>query len=215
MRKAGSTLSQGWAVASTPFVQQQPKLYTFNYARTRTGLPHHPRAPSCRPVFPQPRLIHIPTSHDAPSAPPHVHHLHCGPACTPPHIPTPRDACAPQAGMYAIRARRKTVTEKDFLEAVNKVIKGYQKFSATPKYMVGVMGPRRVQTGEGGRGCCTGLEGAAMVLLRALWQEEGFLTAARHSATPNPLLDILGLERRSGLGRENRWLVPDVQSPRK
>lgn len=82
--------------------------------------------------------------------------------------------------MFAIRARRKTVTEKDFLEAVNKVsctvcllehalsifhhlcqqctlmglscthlhvnstgslrivqvIKGYQKFSATPKYMV-------------------------------------------------------------------------------
>ncbi|RRT53435.1 hypothetical protein B296_00045154 [Ensete ventricosum] len=37
--------------------------------------------------------------------------------------------------MYAIRARRKTVTEKDFLDAVNKVIKGYQKFSATPKYM--------------------------------------------------------------------------------
>ncbi|WZY93151.1 hypothetical protein YC2023_065480 [Brassica napus] len=36
------------------------------------------------------------------------------------------------AGMYAIRARRKTVTEKDFLDAVNKVIKGYQKFSATP-----------------------------------------------------------------------------------
>lgn len=27
----------------------------------------------------------------------------------------------------------KTVTEKDFLDAVNKVIKGYQKFSATPK----------------------------------------------------------------------------------
>ena len=26
--------------------------------------------------------------------------------------------------MYAIRARRKTVTEKDFLDAVNKVIKG-------------------------------------------------------------------------------------------
>lgn len=43
---------------------------------------------------------------------------------------------ATEAGMYAIRARRKTVTEKDFLDAVNKVIKGYQKFSATPKYMV-------------------------------------------------------------------------------
>ncbi|CAD6337357.1 unnamed protein product [Miscanthus lutarioriparius] len=41
-----------------------------------------------------------------------------------------------ETGMYAIRARRKTVTEKDFLDAVNKVIKGYQKFSATPKYMV-------------------------------------------------------------------------------
>ncbi|RHZ26009.1 hypothetical protein DYB37_006500 [Aphanomyces astaci] len=31
--------------------------------------------------------------------------------------------------MYAIRARRKSVSEKDFLESVNKVIKGYQKFS--------------------------------------------------------------------------------------
>ncbi|XP_074351669.1 26S proteasome regulatory subunit 7-like [Apium graveolens] len=40
------------------------------------------------------------------------------------------------AGMYAIRARRKTVTEKDFLDIVNKIIKGYQKFSATTKYMV-------------------------------------------------------------------------------
>jgi 26S proteasome regulatory subunit T1 len=40
------------------------------------------------------------------------------------------------AGMYAIRARRKSVLEKDFLEAINKVIKGYAKFSATPKYMV-------------------------------------------------------------------------------
>lgn len=46
-----------------------------------------------------------------------------------------RSVCT-EAGMYAIRARRKTVTEKDMLEAVNKVIKGYQKFSATPKYMV-------------------------------------------------------------------------------
>eukprot|EP01051_Picozoa_sp_SAG22_P020713 SAG22_NODE_4298_length_1312_cov_6.388293_2_plen_41_part_00 len=37
--------------------------------------------------------------------------------------------------MFAIRARRKTISEKDFLDAVNKVIKGYAKFSATPKYM--------------------------------------------------------------------------------
>jgi len=41
-----------------------------------------------------------------------------------------------EAGMYAIRARRKMVVEKDFLDAINKVIKGYQKFSSTPKYMV-------------------------------------------------------------------------------
>ena len=41
-----------------------------------------------------------------------------------------------EAGMYAIRARRKSVSEKDFLDSVQKVIKGYKKFSSTPKYMV-------------------------------------------------------------------------------
>eukprot|EP01103_Thecamoeba_quadrilineata_P012258 TRINITY_DN3116_c0_g1_i1.p1 TRINITY_DN3116_c0_g1~~TRINITY_DN3116_c0_g1_i1.p1 ORF type:complete len:435 (+),score=83.76 TRINITY_DN3116_c0_g1_i1:31-1305(+) len=46
-----------------------------------------------------------------------------------------RSVCT-EAGMFAIRARRKTVTEKDFLDAINKVIKQYAKFSATPKYMV-------------------------------------------------------------------------------
>eukprot|EP00172_Hildenbrandia_rubra_P001670 Plantae.Rhodophyta-Hildenbrandia_rubra.ctg2239.p2 GENE.Plantae.Rhodophyta-Hildenbrandia_rubra.ctg2239~~Plantae.Rhodophyta-Hildenbrandia_rubra.ctg2239.p2 ORF type:complete len:452 (+),score=102.33 Plantae.Rhodophyta-Hildenbrandia_rubra.ctg2239:1336-2691(+) len=46
-----------------------------------------------------------------------------------------RSVCT-EAGMFAIRARRKTVTEKDFLDAIAKVIKGYAKFSATPKYMV-------------------------------------------------------------------------------
>ena len=49
-----------------------------------------------------------------------------------------RSVCI-EAGMYAIRARRKTVTEKDMIEAVNKVIKGYSKFSATPKYLVYVL----------------------------------------------------------------------------
>ena len=38
--------------------------------------------------------------------------------------------------MFAIRGRRKVISEKDFLEAINKVIKQYAKFSATPKYMV-------------------------------------------------------------------------------
>jgi len=46
-----------------------------------------------------------------------------------------RSVCT-EAGMFAIRARRKVITEKDFLESIQKVIKGYQKFSATPKYMV-------------------------------------------------------------------------------
>ena len=46
-----------------------------------------------------------------------------------------RSVCT-EAGMFAIRARRKTINEKDFLEAIQKVIKSYKKFSATPKYMV-------------------------------------------------------------------------------
>ncbi|OZJ03276.1 26S protease regulatory subunit 7 [Bifiguratus adelaidae] len=46
-----------------------------------------------------------------------------------------RSVCT-EAGMFAIRARRKLATEKDFLEAVNKVIKGYSKFSSTPKYLI-------------------------------------------------------------------------------
>lgn len=45
-----------------------------------------------------------------------------------------RSVCT-EAGMFAIRSRRKVVTERDMLDAVNKVIKGYAKFSATPKYM--------------------------------------------------------------------------------
>jgi len=45
-----------------------------------------------------------------------------------------RSVCT-EAGMFAIRARRKMASEKDFLDAVNKVIKSYAKFSATAKYM--------------------------------------------------------------------------------
>merc|ERR1712216_866661 len=45
-----------------------------------------------------------------------------------------RSVCT-EAGMFAIRQRRKTVNEKDFLDAIAKVIKGYQKFSSTAKYM--------------------------------------------------------------------------------
>lgn len=46
-----------------------------------------------------------------------------------------RSVCT-EAGMYAIRSRRKSISEKDLIDAINKVIKGYSKFSATPKYMV-------------------------------------------------------------------------------
>ena len=40
-----------------------------------------------------------------------------------------------EAGMFAIRENREYVTEKDFLDAINKVIKSYAKFNATPKYL--------------------------------------------------------------------------------
>ncbi|KAJ3330208.1 26S protease regulatory subunit 7 [Kappamyces sp. JEL0680] len=46
-----------------------------------------------------------------------------------------RSVCT-EAGMFAIRARRKVATEKDYLESVNKVIKAYAKFSSTPKYLL-------------------------------------------------------------------------------
>ena len=46
-----------------------------------------------------------------------------------------RSVCT-EAGMFAIRARRKSISEKDLMESIEKVIKGYSKFSATQKYMV-------------------------------------------------------------------------------
>ncbi|CCC70714.1 hypothetical protein NCAS_0F02300 [Naumovozyma castellii] len=45
-----------------------------------------------------------------------------------------RSVCT-EAGMFAIRARRKVASEKDFLKAVEKVINGYKKFSSTSRYM--------------------------------------------------------------------------------
>jgi len=41
-----------------------------------------------------------------------------------------------EAGIYAIRATRRVVTEEDFLNSICKVINGYQKFSAGPAYLV-------------------------------------------------------------------------------
>jgi 26S proteasome regulatory subunit T1 len=46
-----------------------------------------------------------------------------------------RSVCT-EAGMFAIRSRRKFISEKDLLDAIEKVIKGYSKFSATSGYMV-------------------------------------------------------------------------------
>ncbi|KAK9370386.1 P-loop containing nucleoside triphosphate hydrolase protein [Lipomyces kononenkoae] len=45
-----------------------------------------------------------------------------------------RSVCT-EAGMFAIRARRKVTTEKDFLASVEKVIKSNLKFSSTSQYM--------------------------------------------------------------------------------
>jgi 26S proteasome regulatory subunit T1 len=41
-----------------------------------------------------------------------------------------RSVCT-EAGMFAIRARRKSISEKDLMDSIEKVIKGYSKFSAT------------------------------------------------------------------------------------
>jgi len=46
-----------------------------------------------------------------------------------------RNVCT-EAGMFAIRDRRKCISEKDLLDSIDKVIKGYSKFSSTNKYMV-------------------------------------------------------------------------------
>ena len=40
-----------------------------------------------------------------------------------------------EAGMFALRERRKIVVEQDFIDSVEKVIKGFRKFSATTTYM--------------------------------------------------------------------------------
>ena len=46
-----------------------------------------------------------------------------------------RSVCI-EAGMFAIRCRRKNITEKDMLDSIEKVIKSYSKFSANKKYMI-------------------------------------------------------------------------------
>ncbi|KAF8509901.1 P-loop containing nucleoside triphosphate hydrolase protein [Gautieria morchelliformis] len=43
---------------------------------------------------------------------------------------------ASSAGMFAIRARRKVASERDFLDAVDKVVRQGTKFSSTPLYQV-------------------------------------------------------------------------------
>lgn len=56
----------------------------------------------------------------------------CGPNTTGADL---RSVCT-EAGIFAIRSRRKSVSERDFLDSIAKVIKGYKKFSSTPKYMI-------------------------------------------------------------------------------
>jgi len=51
------------------------------------------------------------------------------------HIGADIHSVCTEAGMFAIRSRRKVATERDFIDAVNKVIKSYAKFSSTPHYM--------------------------------------------------------------------------------
>ena len=44
-----------------------------------------------------------------------------------------RSVCT-EAGMFTIRARRKSISEKDLLNAIDKVIKEYARFNSTNKY---------------------------------------------------------------------------------
>lgn len=46
-----------------------------------------------------------------------------------------RSVCT-EAGIFAIRDRRKVVSEKDLLKSIEKVIKALSKFSSTNKYLV-------------------------------------------------------------------------------
>ena len=46
-----------------------------------------------------------------------------------------RSVCI-EAGMFAIRDKRKVISEGDLLKSIDKVIKGYAKFSANKKYMI-------------------------------------------------------------------------------
>eukprot|EP00477_Mikrocytos_mackini_P000482 GAHX01000513.1.p1 GENE.GAHX01000513.1~~GAHX01000513.1.p1 ORF type:complete len:401 (-),score=66.36 GAHX01000513.1:27-1229(-) len=46
-----------------------------------------------------------------------------------------RSICT-EAGMFAIRDRKRAVCENDFVKAVNKVTKEYARFSSTPQYMI-------------------------------------------------------------------------------
>lgn len=46
-----------------------------------------------------------------------------------------RSVCC-EAGIFAIRERRKIVLEKDLIKAIDKVVKSYSKFSSTNKYLV-------------------------------------------------------------------------------
>lgn len=46
-----------------------------------------------------------------------------------------RSVCT-EAGMFAIRARRKLATEEDFLKSVEKVIRSGSKFSSTALYVL-------------------------------------------------------------------------------
>ena len=46
-----------------------------------------------------------------------------------------RSICT-EAGMFAIRKGHEYVMEEDFLDAVNKVVKTYARFNATPRYLI-------------------------------------------------------------------------------
>lgn len=137
--REGRESQPGRAVGCRCRSRAGPGLDGGDPAPARLGLPSHLAA--CTPCLgtasrplapPPPPLPTTATTSHARAASPHTH------PAPPPHRPTPTPrfellarlcpnstgadirSVATEAGMYAIRARRKTVTEKDFLDAVNK-----------------------------------------------------------------------------------------------
>lgn len=70
---------------------------------------------------------------------------------------------ATEAGMFAIRARRKVATERDFLDAVEKVVRQGTKFSST--YVLSLLSMRVAVSDSPYAGLCTRFTTSPLVVV--------------------------------------------------